>query len=102
MTTDTPDRDKLSGFPCPYYITTGHVACNPDQPNCAKCAQLPIYRAHNALRDDMRKLRAAVLGDMTAEEAAKMYREAQSSCDYWGGTDAGDHMTNLADAVAKL
>ena len=104
------DRDELKNYPCPYARGNGGredwgKECQTEDDACFlrhACAALPIYRAHIALRDDMRKLRAAVLGEMTAAEAAEMYREAQSSCDYWGGTDAGDHMTKLADVVAKL
>jgi hypothetical protein len=58
--------DELSGYPCRYEVfgQCEEVCAANDEP----CNLLSIYRAHIALR-------RAVLGDMTAEEAARMYRD---------------------------
>ncbi len=99
MTTDTPDRDKLSEYPCGDSKWPCSETC-PAAQDASDCRSVPVYRAHIALRADMRKLRAAVLGDMTPEKAAQMYRTASKResgyVNSWGRFNA------LADVVAKL
>lgn len=100
-------RNSLNQFPCPYYVVTGLEHCAPeylsDRPYCAPCGLLPVYRAHIKLRDDMRKLRAAVLGDMTAEEAAALYERAADGCLYFQDTpEDANKLWAIADVVAKL
>lgn len=64
MTTDTHARDELKDFPCPYF---GMIACS--ETCFQECGLEDIYRAHIKLRADMRKLRAAVLGELSPEVA---------------------------------
>jgi len=93
--------DELSGYPCIYYGGTPDKApptpCDPeralDKTFCSKCDLLPIYRAHIALR-------AAVLGDMTGKEAAKMYRAA--ACRSSTYDDEMDRFNALADVAETL
>ncbi|KKN35219.1 hypothetical protein LCGC14_0785910 [marine sediment metagenome] len=70
MTTDTPTRDELLAFPCPSRDLDSR--CDDMCIVADVCDLAPVYRAHIKLRNDMRKLRAAVLGDMTPEKAAKL------------------------------
>ncbi len=102
MTTDTPDRDKPRDYPCPYYITTGHITCNPDQPDCAKCEVLVVYRELIKLRNDMRKLRSAVLGGLPPEVAAYVYRNVTTLYAERGNAEAERRFNALADVVAEL
>ncbi len=55
--------DNLRDYECPEEWLN---ACNADCSYRGKCVVLSVFRAHIALRADMRKLRDAVLGDMTA------------------------------------
>lgn len=105
MTTDTPARDELKDFPCP--IGPG-MWCNAE---CAEaldrckdvtCRWLPVYRAHIALRADMRKLRAAVLGDMTPAVAREIYSATAGLCKGMALYNAAGRLHALADVVAKL
>ena len=66
------------------------------------CRWLPVYRAYIKLRADMRKLRRAVLGEMTASEATQMYRRMASICGRGGFLHNEKHLHALADVVAKL
>ena len=103
------DRDELSKYPCTYYGAPNDttVPCAPeralDKTFCASCPLQPVYRAHIALRADMRKLRAAVLGDMTAEEAGILYERAAESMLYTQDTsEDGDKVWKMAQAVKAL
>ncbi len=106
MTTDTPNRDSLRGYPCGFGDEwEGQDHCSEECPVVEMkrpCPLLPVFRAHIKLRDDMRELRAAVLGDMTAEEAAELYRAAGCAIDHDGYTPEGFHLYTLADVVAEL
>ena len=113
MTTDTPARDKLSDFPCPWRSDStenpqprhSYKPCDGDCLDDYSCPALPIFRAHIKLRDDMRKLRRAVLGEMTPAGATQMYRRyadwEHAINKVTHGPDKA-HFDALADAVAKL
>jgi len=91
-----PWLDEISGYPCPRH--PGDEPCRADCTNADNCVLLPIYRRHMALRD-------AVLGDMTPEEAGKMYRRyAEWEHAINKRTHGPDkaHFDALADEVAKL
>ncbi len=95
------DRDKLLGYPCnPLRLRS---RCTEDcLAGNTPCERRDVYRAHIALRADMRKLRAAVLGDMTPKEAAKRYQVMAHVCEkdeWWMGKA---HFEYLADVVEGL
>ncbi len=94
MTTDTPDRDELAGYPCPTHMHH-HDVCDGDCTWRVMCDLKPIYDAHI-------KLRAAVLGDMTPEVAAYVYRDASTLYAERGNAEAERRFNALADVVAKL
>ena len=94
MTTDTPDRDNLSDFPCPTHMHH-HDVCDGDCTWRVMCDLKPIYDAHI-------KLRAAVLGEMTPERAASMYRGVASFYKARTWHNHAERFNALADAVAKL
>ena len=106
MTTDTPARDELRGYPCP--IGPGmwcNAGCAEALDRCkdVTCRWLPIFRAHIALRADMRKLRAAVLGgSLTAHMSAEVYRGVAIYLNRHGCDGTAAHFDALADMVAKL
>ncbi len=110
MTTDTPDRDKLSDFPCPWRSDStenpqprhSYKPCDGDCLDDYSCPVLPIFRAHIKLRADHDALRRAVLDDMTAAEAAEMYRRVPVQIPFIGGRAVRRHFNALADVVAKL
>ncbi len=106
MTTDTPARDELAGYPCPRWgVPQAMEGCQPDQEWCGmdgKCRYGDVYRAHIKLRDDMRKLRAAVLGDMTAAVATKLYLRAALMIGTVERVDAMVHFNALANVVKGL
>ena len=109
MTTDTPARDKLSDFPCPWRSDStenpqprhSYKPCDGDCLDDYSCPALPIFRAHIKVHDDMRKLRAAVLGELSPEEAGRMYREFATGC--YKVEPAGTvHFNALAAAAEEL
>ncbi len=85
--------DSISDYPCSVFTNTG--MCHADCHAAPMCRELPIYRAHRALRE-------AVLGDMTTEEAAEAFWAAGYASDFWGYTEYGAHVRALAAAVAGL
>ncbi len=89
--------DNLRDYECPEEWLN---ACNADCSYRGKCVVLPVFRAHIKLRADHDALRGAVLGDMTPEKAAQMYRTASKResgyVNSWGRFNA------LADVVARL
>ena len=110
MTTDTPDRDKLSGYPCSVFTNTG--MCHADCHAAPMCQELPIYRAHIKLRDDMRKLTAErdAYKAVTAcyIDSDQTPREKAAHINGWvrtlgmGSSNAAIAWDALADVVAKL
>ena len=109
MTTDTPDRDKLRGYPCPWRSDStenpqprhSYKPCDGDCLDDYSCPVLPIFRAHIKLRADHDALRRAVLGDMTAELASTVYRTVARQLHerlYWR---RAKHLRALADVVSK-
>lgn len=95
--------DQLSNYPCPYAIGNGGVKewaqeCQTDDDACFlrhACAALPIYRAHIALL-------SAVLGDMTGEEAALIYRATAEHYRREMLWERADRYNALADVVEAL
>ena len=106
MTTDTPARDELKEFPCPN--AADDAVCNEDCPVLLLCHYPPVYRAHIALRADMRKLRKlrklrkAVLGDMTPGEAAYAYKSIARAAWNHPFLRNDQHFNILADVVEGL
>ncbi len=103
------DRDKLSGYPCTYYAhpLDAMMPCDPeralDKTFCASCPLQPIYCDHIKLRDDMRRLRNAVLvGSLTAHMSAEVYRGVAIYLNRHGCDGTAAHFDALADMVAKL
>ncbi len=97
MTTDTRARGELAGYPCP----SGGI-CYLGCSHRYECVVLPIYDAHIALRTDMRKLRAAVLGGLPPEVAAYVYRNAAQLYGERANEDAKARFMALADVVEGL
>ncbi len=95
------DRDKLSGYPCPTHMHH-HDVCDGDCTWRVMCDLKPIYDAHIKLRDDMRKLRAAVLGEMTPAVAREIYSATAGLCEGMALYNAAGRLHALADVVAKL
>ena len=99
------DRDKLPDFPCPHVVhgpcmQNPGAGCPPG--HTERCEVLPVYRELIKLRDDMRKLRAAVLGDMTPAEGAYAYRSIAPEAWNHPFLRNDQHFTILARVVAKL
>lgn len=99
--------DKLStleGYPCPLWpnmpkYRRAPYRCDPEAEWCGMtggCQYEPIYRAHIKLL----ALRRAVLGDMTAERAGRVYRKAGR----WHHRSSAirHHFMALADVVEGL
>ena len=98
-------RQYLGAYPCPIGIDTWcNAECAEAIDNCeaVMCRWLPIYRAHITLRADMRKLRAAVLGNLPREVAAYIYRNAAQLYGERANEEAKARFMALADVVAKL
>jgi hypothetical protein len=94
--------DELSGYPCANdFSALKGMCCFGDDCYMDDCVMLPIYRAHIALRK-------AVLGDMTAAEAARMYRDIAKreyryeARDGYKYHEEQDRFNALADIVADL
>ena len=100
MTTDTPDRDNRRGYPC-------HMPCIGDHCHDVcdfawDCDQRKIFDAHIKLRNEMRKLRRAVLGELSPEEAAYVYRNVITLYAEQGNAEAERRFNALADVVSTL
>ncbi|KKN61589.1 hypothetical protein LCGC14_0520420 [marine sediment metagenome] len=97
------DHDELSSYPCPRWSPYQRHGCEPG-PACREyeehCDYEKTYRAHIKLRDDIRTLRAAVLGDMTPAEAEAMYRTASKRES--GYVNSQGRFNALADVVVEL
>ncbi len=116
MTTDSPTRDELSSFPCPY-VDGPTKMCKAD---ClaamgamgTDCQVVDGYRAHIKLRDDMRKLTAErdAYKAVTAcyIDSDQTPREKAAHINGWvralgmGSSNAAIAWDTLADVVAKL
>ncbi len=97
MTTDTYAPAELSEYPCGNQNHKCRDYCRDlVDAGTTGCFVLPIFRAHI-------KLRRAVLGEMTPEEAAALYRRASECLLYTQDTlEDGNKLWGLADVVAKL
>ncbi len=106
MTTDTPGCDKLPGYPCGFGDEwEGQDHCSEECPVVEMkrpCPLLPVYRAHIKLRDDMRKLRKAVLGEMTPPVAREIYSATAGLCEGMALYNAAGRLHTLADVVEGL
>jgi hypothetical protein len=91
---DDMTLDDLSGYPCGDSKWPCSETC-PASKHPTLCRVLPIYRAHIALRK-------AVLGNMTAEEAAEMYRGVAYFNPEWESNGTGAHFNALADVVEGM
>lgn len=100
------NRDELSGYPCP--IGSGTMMCNTtcanalDACDAVTCSWLPVYRQAIADHKAYIALRKAVLGDMTPDGAARMYR---SQAVLWHELPRGGikrHLEALADVAEGL
>ncbi len=102
-----PTRAVLNELPCyhashdPGYMCSAECRDRVDTGEW-RCVVLPIYRENIKLRADMRKLTGAVLGDMTAEVATKLYLRAALMSGTVERVNAMAHLNILADSVAKL
>lgn len=98
--------DKLSDYPCGFRDEWhGQQQCSEKCPAVEMerpCPLLPVFRAHIALRADMRKLRAAVLGGMLLGDAPDIYRRAADLCEAIDEAEDANMLNALADVVAKL
>lgn len=86
---------ELSAYPCPTHMHH-HDVCDAECAWRAMCELKPIYDAHIALR-------AAVLGEMTGEEAGALYKRAGEALIYQQDTpEQGDKLGEFGAFVAKL
>lgn len=85
--------NELSGYPCS--VICGSYMCSESCGCINDCREADVYRAHIALR-------RAVLGDMTAEEAAHLYRMVSAFYSDRGWGVVAKRLEALADAVAGM
>ncbi len=94
-----PTRDALSGYPCGFGDEwAGQSQCSEECPAVEMkrpCPLLPVYREHI-------KIRKALLGDMTPEEAVRCYMRVRYLSIFQGRQDDADHLSALADVVKAL